>query len=226
MIISTAYNNFSRGQLDHDLSGRFDLPIYSTGSDVFKNFISNFKGNAIYHSGYPLVDTFQDCQFIEFKFNQEQSYLCLFYAGHIKFLSYDISGNLGFVQSGGVDLDVANPYTLAECKELDWAQNSDVMYITHKNHPPMKLTRTSASSFTFAEYTRTADPFTDTSTSSVAIGTGANTFTVTAGRAYKIGQSITIKNDATHYMVGTVTNYVTTTLDVNVTSVVGSRTIS
>ena len=43
-----AYGNFSSGQIDHDLMGRFDLPTYQSGMDVFQNFISNFKGNAIY----------------------------------------------------------------------------------------------------------------------------------------------------------------------------------
>lgn len=224
MKIIQPYNNFARGQLDHDLNGRFDLPIYGTGADIYENFLSNFKGNAIYRSGFALVDNFQDCRFIEFKFNQEQSYLCLFYAGHIKFLSYDAGGVLGFVQSGGVDLDISNPYTLAECKKLDFAQNSDVMYVTHKNHPPMKLTRVSASSFTFAEFTRTADPFLDTSTTSITIGTGSKTFTVTASKAYKAGQAIKIKYDASNYMVGTVTSYTTTSLVVNITSVVGSGT--
>ena len=226
MKITQPYNNFARGQLDHDLNGRFDLPIYSTGADIYENFLSNFKGNAIYRSGFELVDTFQDCKFIEFRFNQEQSYLCLFYAGHIKFLSYDEYGVLGFVQNGGSDLDVANPYTLAECKELDWAQNSDVMYITHENHPPMKLTRTGATTFTFAEYTRTADPFTDTSTTSIAIGTGSKTFTVTASKAYKVGQTTRIKYDDSNYMVGTVTGYSSTSLVVDVTSVVGTGTFA
>lgn len=232
MKISQVYNNFARGKLDHDLNGRFDLPIYQTGADIFTNFISNFKGNAIYRAGYELVDEFQDCRFIEFKFNEEQSYLCLFYAGSIKFLSYDGSGVLGFVQFGGGDLIVSNPYTLQECKELDFAQNADVMYVVHPQHEPYKLTRTAANNFTFATFTRENDFFADptlevsgdTSTTSNSITIDSKTFTVTGGLDYTPNQDITITYDASNFMKGKITSYSGTTLVVKIESIFGSGT--
>lgn len=158
--IVTTFNNFSRGQLDHNLMGRFDLPIYTSGAERFKNFISNFKGNAKFRAGLEhIVDAF-DCKFVEFRFNKEQNYLCLFYANKIRFLSYDANGNLGWVLSGGSPLEVSTPYSLAHCKEISFAQNADVMYIVHPSHAPRKLTRTGAATFTFTTYSRNADPFT------------------------------------------------------------------
>lgn len=165
--ISTPFNNFARGKLDHDLNGRYDLPIYSTGTDIFQNFFTNFKGNAFYRPGFENILKFQDCRFVEFKFSDTQDYLALFYNGHIKFLSYDEDGNIGLVQSGGADLDVTSPYTLADCKELSYDQNSDVMYIVHNDYAPRKLTRTSATTFTLATFTRTSDPFDDPASGSV-----------------------------------------------------------
>ena len=154
MRISTSYNNFSRAKLDHDLIGRFDLPIYNTGADIFTNFMSNFKGNAIYRTGTELATIFQDCAIYEFKFSQNQSYLLLFYDDSgtvkIKFLTYDSNGDLVFVQNGGSDLTVSTPYTLEHAKQLQLAQNADVMYICHKQYIPKTLTRTSAISFTLA----------------------------------------------------------------------------
>ena len=227
MLVAQAYTNFARGKLDHDFSGRFDLPIYQSGADVFTNFISNFKGNAIYRAGYELVDDFQDCRFIEFKFNEAQSYICLFYAGSIKFLSYDASGVLGLVQSGGSDLVVSNPYTLDECKELDFTQNSDVMYVVHPQHEPYKLTRTAADAFTFATFKRENDFFTDpaagvdgdTSSSSHNFTVGDKTFTVSSGEGYIVNQTVTITYDADNYMKGLVTAYSGTTLEVTITSI-------
>jgi len=166
MKISTGFNNFSRGKLDHNLNGRYDLPIYTSGADVFKNFFSNFQGNAIYRPGFETILKFQDCRFVEFKFSNEQDYIALFYNGHIKFLSYDEAGEIGLVQSGGSDLDVASPYTLAHCKELSYDQNADVMYVVHNSYDPRKLTRVSATSFTLATFTRTSDPFDDPSSGS------------------------------------------------------------
>lgn len=165
--ISTPFNNFSRGKLDHDLNGRYDLPIYSTGSDIFKNFFSNFKGNAFYRPGFENILKFQDCRFVEFKFSDIQDYIALVYNGHMKFLSYNASGEIGLVQSGGADLDVASPYTLADAKELSYDQNADVMYLVHNKYAPYQLIRTSASSFTLGTFTRTADPFDNPSGGSV-----------------------------------------------------------
>lgn len=162
--VVTAYGNFVKGQIDHDTMGRFELPIYNTGMDVFTNWISNFKGNAIYSAGFLSSLAFQDCAFIEFKFGITQNYLCLFYASNVKFVAFDGSGNFGFVLSGGVPLVVASPYTLADAKTIStkgsYSQNSDVMVIVHRSYAPYKLIRTSATSFTLGTFVRTADPFT------------------------------------------------------------------
>ena len=37
-------NNFTRGQLDHDLNGRFDMPFYANGSEVCHNLSVIIKG--------------------------------------------------------------------------------------------------------------------------------------------------------------------------------------
>lgn len=162
--VATTYGNFTKGQIDHDMMGRFDLPIYNTGMDIFANWISNYKGNAIFSAGFLSRVAFQDCAFIEFKFGITQNYLCVFYASKIRFLAFDTSGNFGWVLSGGVPLEVTSPYTLADAKTISqkgsYAQNSDVMYIAHRGYDIRKLTRTGATSFTLATYTRTADPFT------------------------------------------------------------------
>lgn len=163
--IVTSYANFAKAKLDHDMGGRFDLPIYNTGADVFQNFISNYKGNAIFSSGFLSQVAFQDCAFVEFKFGITQNYLCVFYAGNLRFLAYDVNGNFGWVlNGGGTPLTVSSPYTLADAKTISlkhsYTQNSDVMYLTHRGYAPYKLTRTGAASFTLATYSRTSDPFT------------------------------------------------------------------
>lgn len=67
----------------------------------------------------------------------------------------------------------------------------------------------------------------DTSASSNAIGTGAKTFTVTAGKSFAVGMWLTIADTAapsTNAMYGTVTSYSSTTLVMNIASVIGSGT--
>jgi|GEM_PF-2114615 len=68
---------------------------------------------------------------------------------------------------------------------------------------------------------------TDASASSVAIGTGAKTFVVTAGKSFQPGMSLMIADDAapsTNWMHGQVTSYSGTTLVMNITAIGGSGT--
>lgn len=155
MKVVTVYNNFARGKIDHDMMGRFDLPIYQSGSDVLENFYTNFKGNAIYRQGFAdmLGEAFQDCVFQEFRFRNDQNYLLVFYNTKIRFLSFDSGGNFGWVLDGMSNiLEVTTPYTLDECRELQFSQNADVMVITHQSHPPKDLKRTAANAFTFGDH--------------------------------------------------------------------------
>lgn len=162
MKLVVPYNNFSRGRIDHNMMGRFDLPFYTSGADVFDNFISNFKGNAKYRTGFEAVYKYEDSALYEFKFNVTQNYVLVFTNTKLRFLSYDVNGNLGWVLDGSSNiLEVTTPYNLAQSKELSVAQNFDVMYICHPAHAPRKLTRVSANSFTIGTFTRTGDPFTN-----------------------------------------------------------------
>lgn len=168
--VVTSYGNFSKGRIDHDMMGRYDLPIYNTGADVFENFISNYKGNAIYSAGFLSQIAFQDCEFIEFKFGNTQNYLCLFYANAIKFLAFDTNGVFGYVVTApNTPLVVATPYTLAQCHTLDYTQNNDVMVVTCVGLEPRKLIRTAANAFTFNTFARLNDPFPTTYAATVNI---------------------------------------------------------
>lgn len=157
--VVTTLQNFSRGRLDHNMMGRFDLPIYANGADVFENFITNFQGNAKFRPGFEEMLTAQDGALAEFKFNVTQNYILFFYGNSVQFAAYDSNGNFGWVLSGGVPLVVTTPYSLAESKKIQLTQNSDVMVITHPNYPPYELTRTSATTFTMLPQPRKDDPF-------------------------------------------------------------------
>lgn len=67
--------------------------------------------------------------------------------------------------------------------------------------------------------------YTATSTTSVSIGTGTKTFSIQSGRAYVAGDVVKITRTGyatTHYMLGTVTSYSSTTLVVSVKNKKGS----
>lgn len=201
MRVVTSYNNFARAKIDHDMGGRFDLPIYGTGADTFKEFISNFKGNAIYRSGWEDMLAFQDCAFVEYKFSQNQNYILVLYNLKMRFLSYDANGVFGWVLNGGATpLEVTTPWTLAQSKEIarqkkSYTQNFDAMILTHSAVEPQKLIRNSANDFTLRGYARKDDPFPLTWQGSKAI-TGASQATTAnltiVGHGYAVGDRIKI----------------------------------
>lgn len=81
----------------------------------------------------------------------------------------DLQGNAvntttyGAYVSGGifsVVYELTTPYTADELPQLQYAQDSNTMYLSVQTEEPLKLIRTSAASFTINTYTRTpTDPF-------------------------------------------------------------------
>ena len=170
-------NNFTRGQLDHDLNGRFDLPFYFNGFEVCRNFISNYKGNVKFRTGMEYTAKTKDNQeavLMEFRFNTEQSYLLEFTEGILRFYTYDANGNFGYVvddENNIIELDT--DITLEQAKKLQKAQNADAMYLTSPGMMPRALKRTSATSFTIENFNPTGlDYSADGYPSSVAFYSG------------------------------------------------------
>ena len=157
MRTSIPRNNFSAGQIDRDLKGRYDIPIYQNGHEISENFCQTIKGNAFYRNGFEFIDEIGYAALYEFKFNQEQSYLLVFRIQYIEFYTYDASGEFVRVLD-----DEGNPLTLehnygTEVFNLCISQNCDVMYIQHTNgeYPEYQLKRTAANKFelVLTEYT-------------------------------------------------------------------------
>jgi hypothetical protein len=144
-------NNFTRGKLDHDLNGRFDLPFYQNGFEVCRNFYSNYKGNIKFRPGFEFVSQTRGthkARLIEFRFNTDQTYLMEFVSGYIRFYTYDANGKFGYVLDNNNEiLEIGSGYTDATVATLNFAQNGDVMYLVTTEELPKKLTRTSANSF-------------------------------------------------------------------------------
>lgn len=103
------YNNFTRGCLDEDLSGRFDLPVFNNGFPLIKNFISNYKGNLKYRTGFEYVAQTKDnsvARLMQFKFNTEQAYLMVMTPNIITFYTYDSNGDFGGVNDTAIQNDI------------------------------------------------------------------------------------------------------------------------
>lgn len=68
----------------------------------------------------------------------------------------------GAYTSGGtatIVYELTSPYLTADLFEFQFDQEGNVAYFVHRGYAPYKLTRVSSTSWTFATYARTADPF-------------------------------------------------------------------
>lgn len=160
---NVSLSNFSAGKLSKRLRGRFDLPIYYSGVENSQNFIFETQGAARYRNGTTFISQTANndiSRLREFKFNDEQSYMLEFTQGKIRVLTRDpVTGKVGFVLSSGSPIEIVVPYQSDELFEIQCAQNADTMYLTHPNYQPAELVRTSATSFAYAPFTPTANPF-------------------------------------------------------------------
>lgn len=146
-------NNFSSGQIDRDVKGRFDLSLFQNGHEISRNFFHTIKGDCYYRSGFEFLDEIGHAALYEFKFNQEQSYLLVFRTQYIEFWSYNNKNELVRVlNDNGTELTVIHPYG-TEVFNLSMTQNCDVLYITHTggNYPEKQLKRTASNKFTLSD---------------------------------------------------------------------------
>ena len=128
-----ARNNFSSGQIDRDVKGRVDLPIFQNGFEISRNFCHTIKGDVFFRTGTWFLNEIGYAAFHEFKFSQAQSYLLVFRIQYIEFYSYNSDGELVQVlDDDGNPLHVTHPYG-TEIFNLRVTQNADVMYIFHCN---------------------------------------------------------------------------------------------
>ena len=146
-------SNFSSGQIDRDIKGRYDLPLFQNGHEISRNFFHTIKGDCYYRSGFEFLDEIGYASLYEFKFNQDQSYLLVFRIEYIEFWTYNEKKELVRVlDNNGNELTLVHPYG-TEIFNLSMTQNCDVLYITHTggNYPEKQLKRTSANSFTLTD---------------------------------------------------------------------------
>lgn len=89
--------------------------------------------------------------------------------------------------------EVTSPYPEAELDNFQFDQEGNTMTFTHDAYAPYRLTRVSATSWTFAVFSRTSDPFI-ASSKTITGATQANPGVITAvGHGYSSGQRVLIE---------------------------------
>jgi len=175
--VSTIVTNFQSGELSPRLEGRIDLQKYQSGVQQLTNMLVFPQGGATRRPGTYYAGSSKSngkVRLIPFEFSDEQAYIIELGANYMRFY---VDG--GLLVSGGSAVEVVTPYSATEIFELNYTQSADVIYFAHKNHPPAKLTRTTATSFTFSDIDFVDGPWLDENTSDITLYASAATGSVT-----------------------------------------------
>lgn len=155
---------FNAGRLSPLLQGRQDVDQYSRGLSEAINVTLTPYGAASRRSGFEFVsrvgDNNSNIALVDFQINQDTSFMLEFGHLYIRFFSDGAP-----VTDNDVPYELESPFTSDEVKDIIFAQFSSSMYITHKNHPPQKLTRRSTLDWVLENHAIDAPATTDQGTS-------------------------------------------------------------
>jgi len=151
--------SFNGGEFSPHIDARADVEKYSSGCRTLENMIPRIYGDAERRPGtefiYEAKLSPQGVRLIPFIYSSEIAYMCEFGDLYVRFY-YD--GAI-LLDDASNPVEVVSPYLVGDLPELQYDQIGDTMWLTHKSYPQMKLTRTTATSFSLAEIVFTKGPF-------------------------------------------------------------------
>ena len=153
----TIQTAFDSGKYSARMDGRVDVEGYRNACKRLENFIVFPQGGAITRSGSKYI--------AGAKSNSLASRLIPFVISTVSAYVIEVGNTyMRFYKAGaqlldtGSPVEIVTPYLTAELFELDFAQTNDVMYITHINHAPRKLSRISDTEWVLHEVNFDTEP--------------------------------------------------------------------
>ena len=142
--VSIQQTSFASGELSPSIFGRVDRDVYSNGVAKGRNILITPLGGAKRRSGSKYIDSSTNnspTRLVPFAFNTDQEYLLVFTAGEFKVYKDD-------VLQATVNTAPISSMTSDIIQEFSWAQSADTLLLTHPDLPPIRVTRTSHTSWT------------------------------------------------------------------------------
>jgi len=173
-----ALTSFVSGEFGNKLTGRTDFDKYQSAAKTLENFLVHPQGAATRRVGTqfiaPIKTAANKTRLVPFEFSTTQTYVLEFGNNYIRFFK-----DKGQILSGGNPYEISTPYLTAELFDIKFAQSADVMYLVHRNHEVMKLSRTGHTSWSLDEVDFTDGPYLATnSTETTLTPSGAETTTL------------------------------------------------
>lgn len=174
-------NSFNAGELSPYTEARPELEVYQSGCKTMENFIALPYGGGRYRPGTELITGTKDgaaaCVY-GFEFSTDQRHILEFGEGYIRFFDTGLD-TAAPIMDGDDPLEVVSPYSVSDLRQLQFAQLNDVVFITHANYPPHRLSRLSSTSWTMEPFPFKSLPLLDVEvdsakaiTASATTGTG------------------------------------------------------
>lgn len=142
----TLQTSYTSGALDESLLGRLDTDIYQDGALELENVYVTPQGGVKRREGLSYVDsttTNQAARLVPFEFSTEQTYILSFTPGEFKVYRTDQNSVQATVSSSPI-----SALTADQIATMRWVQSADTLYLFHKDVQPIKITRTSHTSWT------------------------------------------------------------------------------
>lgn len=141
MVDLRAYQpSFTGGELSPALWARTDLAKYASGLKTGLNLFLHPHGGASNRAGLEFIGEVKTSanatRLVPFQFSATQSYVLEFGNLYMR-----VWKDGGVVLSGGLPYEVVTPFVTADLQELVFTQEADVVYISHQNYAPRKLSR-------------------------------------------------------------------------------------
>lgn len=186
--------SFDAGELSPLMGGRVDVAKYANGCLTFENFIATVQGPAIRRGGTrftaPVKNSANKTWLVPFVVSDGIAYMLEFGDHYIRFFA-----GRGQLVSGGVPVEVATPYAIADLTTEDGtfavrtAQSADTMYMFHGSYDTLRLLRTSSNTFSLDIAVFTSGPFADVNsdkgvTVKASAQTGVISLTATGGDVF------------------------------------------
>ena len=141
--------NFTAGEWSPLLDGRTDLDKYKNAVRQMKNFIPLPHGPAAFRPGLKYISgtkhNAKNSVLIPFIFSVSDALDLEFGDYYIRF--YKSGAQL---KVGGVAYEVISPYAAADVAEIKYCQSADVLYLTHHDYAPRKLSREADTNWTLS----------------------------------------------------------------------------
>lgn len=143
-MAETIQRNFTGGILDPALHVRSDITKYQSGLADCLNFIVREQGGLVTRPGTEFIDQLDNpnlgslfnIRMIPFDFGMDQTYVVIFSHELLYFVR-----DGGFVQFNGGRYSIKSPYAVDDVPDIKYAQDADVLTLTHPDYPPHNLKR-------------------------------------------------------------------------------------